>query len=446
MTYLTHRTFRFFLGSLIFLLLGWGLPEHARFAQAQDAEVPATIDDTISAGPTGEEGRDKVYTSPQSILADFFGRRRAGMVVNGLEDLVGITAAGLSPLMVLSIASPVVYFLTEVDRREELIFLYQPWFFIPIILVTLLMAFKDTVLTFASYLKLPLDILGILFHLIGFLLGFRLIYHLLDIDLGAERGPFGTVLMIGIIILMFAFYTSVWVLSNVFEVLILINPFPLIDTFLRVGRIGVLLFMYAACWIHPALGGVIAIPILIVSVITFERSLRTTLLGFRLASDVILFRSDKVESNTERLTAFASFGGSLPWMTLGKLIKRGNQWTFAYRRFSIGPTHCLAIASSPYIIARGSLFPGLMAKTEKGTQLVVRFPASYRGREEALAEVFETSEIQDFRLSTMVKSTWNTLWRSFFGRSPKPDDLPPEQAPHSGKPDTPHDPCIPQDS
>lgn len=423
MTFLTHRNARNWIGCLLLLVAGWGLFDQQPAIVAQDS---ALIDDggpSTSDDPLADDANDKVYTSPQSILADFFGKRRAGMVVNGLEDLVGITATGLSPLLVLSIASPVVYFLTEADRREDLIFLYQPWFFIPIILITLLMAFKDTVLTFASYLKMPLDILGILFHLIGFLLGFRLVYHFLDIDLGGSGGPLGTFLTIAMIVLMFAFYTSVWVLSNVFEVLILINPFPLVDTFLRISRICVLLVMYVACWIHPALGGIIALPILILSLITFERSLRTMLLGFRLAGDVILFRSDKVEENSKRLTAFASFGGALPWMTLGKLIKQDDTWAFTYRRFSIGPTHSIAIPSGPYAIAKGSLFSGLLTQTDKGTQLVVRFPASYRGREEAIAKVFGTSEIQDFRLSTMAKSAWNSLWKSFFRRSPKPNDL-----------------------
>ncbi|PQO27393.1 hypothetical protein C5Y96_17800 [Blastopirellula marina] len=420
MTYLTHRNSGNWIGCLLVLVAGWGLFDQLPLAAAQEADGDHY---SVPVDSLDDDARDKVYTSPQSILADFFGKRRAGMVVNGLEDLVGITATGLSPLMVLSIASPVVYFMTEADRRQELIFLYQPWFFIPIILITLLMAFKDTVLTFASYLKMPLDILGILFHLMGFLLGFRLIYHFLDINLAADSGPLGTILTVAIIILMFAFYTSVWVLSNVFEVLILINPFPLVDTFLRVSRIGVLLVMYVACWIHPALGGIIALPILIVSLITFERSLRTMLLGFRLAGDVILFRSDKVEPDSKRLTAFASFGGTLPWMTLGKLVKKDEIWTFTFRRFSIGPTHSIAIPPGPYSIAKGSLFPGLLLSTEKGAQLVVRFPASYRGQEEALAQVFQTNDIQDFRLSTMAKSAWNSLWKSFFRRSPKPTDL-----------------------
>lgn len=420
MTYRTHRNSGNWISCLLLLVAGWGLSDQFPLVTAQDVD---SENHSVPVDSLDSDARDKVYTSPQSILADFFGKRRAGMVVNGLEDLVGITATGLSPLMVISIASPVVYFLTEADRREELIFLYQPWFFIPIILITLLMAFKDTVLTFASYLKMPLDILGILFHLIGFLLGFRLIYHFLDINLGAESGPLGTILTVAIIILMFAFYTSVWVLSNVFEVLILINPFPLVDTLLRVSRICVLLIMYVACWIHPALGGIIALPILIVSLVTFERSLRTTLLGFRLAGDVILFRSDKVAPDSERLTVFASFGGTLPWMTLGKLIKKDETWTFTYRRFSIGPIRTIAIPPGPYSIGKGSLFPGLLALTEKGSQLVVRFPASYRGQESALATVFKTNEIQDFRLSTMAKSAWNSLWKSFFRRSPKPTDL-----------------------
>ncbi len=406
------------LGLSLLCLLGLGSIFPAA-ALGQDTMSPTELDSPHSDIVSEDDSQDKVYTSPQSILANFFGRRRAGMVVNGLEDLVGITATGLSPLLVLSVVSPVVYFLTEPGQRAELIFLYQPWFFIPIIIVTAVVAFKDTVLTFASYLKMPLDILGILFHVIGFFLGFRLIYHLLDIHVGAEGGPLGTVLAIGIVVLMFAFYTSIWVMSNVFEVLILINPFPLVDTFLRVGRISILLCMYVACWIHPALGGIIALPILIVSLITFERSLRTTLLGFRLIYDVVLFRTDLIADNSTQLTAFATFAGNLPWMTLGSLVKKDEGWFFSYRRFCVGPSHCIPIEDGPYAIAKGSLFPGLMKQLETGSQLIVRFPASYRGQEDALSKAFQTDDIHDFRWSTMAKSAWSTVVKAFFRRSPK---------------------------
>lgn len=381
---------------------------------AQDA--PPVEAPTADMVDTDESSSSKVYTSPQSILADFFGRRRAGMVVHGIEDMVGIAATGISPMFVLSVVSPTVYFLSEPDQRSELIFLYQPWFFIPVILVTLMVAFKDTVLSFASYLKMPLDILGILFNVIGFFLGFRLIYHFLDIQIGSEAGVGGSILAIGILILMFAFYTSIWVLSNVFEVLILINPFPMIDTILRVGRIGILLVMYAACWIHPALGGLIALPILILSLITFERSLRTTLLGFRLVWDVALFRKEKIAPGQSKFTVFSSVGGALPWMTLGKVVQTDQGLAFHYRRFSIGPTHCIELPSGPYAIGQGSLFPGLLKETKSGSQLIVRFPASFRGQEEVLAERFGTDDVHDFRLSTMALTVWKNVWQFFVGR------------------------------
>ncbi|WP_158265231.1 hypothetical protein [Blastopirellula marina] len=415
---------------LIWAVLGAALLGAADMGFAQEAPLAGeSASDVIDPD---EVSSSKVYTSPQSILADFFGRRRAGMVVHGIEDMVGIAATGISPMFVLSVVSPTVYFLSEPDQRSELIFLYQPWFFIPIILVTLMVAFKDTVLSFASYLKMPLDILGILFNVIGFFLGFRLIYHFLDIPIGSEAGVGGSLLAIGILILMFAFYISVWVLSNVFEVLILINPFPLIDTMLRVGRIGILLLMYAACWIHPALGGMIALPILIISLIMFERSLRTTLLGFRLVWDVALFRKEKIASGQTTFTVFSSVGGSLPWMTLGKAVQTDQGLSFHYRRFSIGPTHCIELPSGPYAIGRGSLFPGLLKETDSGSQLIVRFPASFRGQEDVLAERFGSEDVHDFRLSTMARSAWKNSWQFLFGRREK--DADPAEAQDSGDP------------
>ncbi len=401
------------------IMLGLGASLLPGEVIAQDTSAP--LDRLPLENELQEPSDARLYTSPQSILSDFFGRRRAGMVVNGLEDIVGITATGISPLFVLSVTSPSVYFLTEPDRREALIFLYQPWFFIPIILMTLVVALKDTVLTFASYLKMPLDLLGILFHLIGFLVGFRLIYHLLDIHVTGSGGPLSGIFAVVILILMFGFYTSIWVLSNVFEVLILINPFPLVDTVLRVGRIVILVVMYIACWIHPVLGGLIALPILVLSLLTFERSLRTTMLGFRLAWDVALFRKEAIKPQQTQFTVFSSFSGSLPWMTLGSLIKADKAWEFRYRRFSIGPARCIEIPGGPYSIARGSLFPGLMMHTTTGMQLIVRFPASYRGEEEELAQCFGTDEVHDFRWGTMAKSAWSTLKQFVWGRRSKPN-------------------------
>ncbi|GAA4438694.1 hypothetical protein [Bremerella cremea] len=404
----------------LLLLSDWLPAGSPTIAFAQD--IPASAEDFSDAEL---EGEPKLYTSPQSILSDFFGRRRAGMVVNGLEDIVGVTATGLSPLLVLSIASPVVYFMTDPAQRDSLIFLYQPWFFIPVILITLLMMFKDTVLTFASYLKLPLDILGVLFHLLGFLVGFRLIYHLLDVNLGGQSGPMGTILAFGLVALMFAFYTSVWVMSNVFEVLILINPFPLVDTVLRIGRIGVLLCMYLACWIHPALGGLIAVPILILSLITFERSFRTTILGFRLIGDVFLFRSDKIDENRKKFTTFISLGGPLPWLTLGSISHGDNGWQFSYRFLLIGPSRTIVLPPGPYAIAQGSLFPGLLRVTENGTQLILRFPASYRGQEAALAQRFGCEDIHDFRWGTLTRSMGGSIWRGIFGKGKQPTEATP---------------------
>ena len=412
------RRNRWQIALLIGLLLAVGMPEIVGSSTRCYGQDPPDAADVGLDGFDSDAEQDgtKIYTSPQSILSNFFGRRRAGMVVNGLEDLVGITATGLSPLMVISVVSPIVYFATDASHRADLIFLYQPWFFIPIILATLMMAFKDTVLSFASYLKMPLDILGILFHFIGFLLGFRLIYHLMNVHLGESGGPLGTAIMIGLIALMFAFYTSVWVMSNVFEVLILISPFPMVDTFLRVFRFAVLFLMYVACWIHPALGGLIALPILILSLITFERSLRATQLGLRLAGDAVLFRSDKIDDDKSQLTVFTSIGGRLPWLTLGRLVKAEAGWVFRFRRLLIGPSHTTPLPEGSFAIAQGSLFPGLLLVTEKGNQLIARFPPSYKGQEKALARQLGCEEIHDFRWSTMARSVWNSIW----GRGSKP--------------------------
>jgi len=362
------------------------------------------------------DGTSKVYSSPQSILSDFFGRRRSGLLVSGMEDLVGITATGISPMLVLSVTAPVVYVASEPEARGELMFLYQPWFFIPIILLTLLVLFKDTVLTFASYLKKPLDVLGILFNIVGFLLGFRLIYHLLDIQIGTETSAAGNLFNILILVGMLLFYCSIWLMSNFFEVLILINPFPTVDTLLRVGKISLLISMYIACWIHPALGAMLALPVLLVSIFMFERTLRTSLLGVRLIYDLALFRKDEITAETP-LTAFSAFASGLPWLAQGRVTQEKDRSCFQFRRYSIGPRKSIPLPSGQYSIGKGSLFPMLVVEIDGKCSSILRFPASYRGQEEALAERFDASEIHDWRWSQQANSAWQWFYGLLFDRS-----------------------------
>jgi len=398
-----HLSIRAVLFVVPFVLLSF-----ATLQAAENQGLPA--EDGLSVEELDAEAYEDnshLYTSPQGILADFFGRRRSGLLVHGLEDLVGITATGISPLFVLSVSAPAVYFLTEPDARAELIFLYQPWFFIPIILAALLVAFKDTVLTFASYAKIPLDVLGVIFHVLGFLIGFRLIYHLLDIQVSAESGAGGQALKFALLALMLAFYCSVWLLSNFFEVLILINPFPFVDTVLRVGRILFLLAMYVACWIHPALGAAMAVPILIVSLLMFEKTLRAMLMGLRIAYDLVLWRRDQIEDLDSGITVLSFFGGGLPWLALGKLVQRDGVWNFRFRRYSIGPHKHIPLPQQNFAVGAGSMFPVLVAEgANNGERVVLRFPSSLRGQEEKLAQLFDCNAVDDMRWSTTINSGW----------------------------------------
>ncbi|MEX0792342.1 MAG: hypothetical protein WD045_04365, partial [Pirellulaceae bacterium] len=198
-------------------------------AQAEPLE-PIAEDVATVEGERREAEAARIYTSPQALLSEFIGKRRSGLLLQGMDQVVGVTATGLSPIMVVSFTGPVVYGLTAADERAHLLFLYQPWFFIPAILITVLVLLKDTILTFAGYLKLPLDILGIIFHAMGFLLGFPLIYQLLNVPRGPGEAEGMGLWGVTILVLMYLFYVSTWALSNAFEILILLSPIPLVDT------------------------------------------------------------------------------------------------------------------------------------------------------------------------------------------------------------------------
>lgn len=358
-----------------------------------------------------EKSKDEIYTSPGHVLSHYFGRRRSGLITSGMENVVGVTATGLSPLMVLSVTGPVIYFLTEPDQRGELFFFYQPWFWILTGICSLIVLFKDTILTFASYLKTPLNILGAIFNFVGFLFGLRLIIYLLGADLGEDPSLTEKLLTYLTIAVMLSFYTAIWIFGNLVEVIILLSPFPLVDTALRILRISVVLVMYVLCWIHPALGLIFALPILLISALTMNRSLQALKLSLRIVWDLVAWRRYPLTPETTSLSAFTVISlPRTPWFTLGKLVKKESGWHFRYRRFLIGPRVDIEVDLSNLQIAKGTLASLAAQKTERGSQVILRFPPGYRGQEETLAKILE-GECVDWSAMTKIRDLWkNRRW------------------------------------
>lgn len=366
--------------------------------------------------PATEQGeiearQDEIYSSPGHVLSHYFGRRRSGLITSGMENVVGVTATGLSPLMVLSVTGPAIYFLTEPAERGELFFFYQPWFWIITGICSLIVLFKDTILTFASYLKTPLNILGAIFNFVGFLFGLRLIIYLLGADLGDDPSLVDKLLTYATIVVMLGFYAAIWIFGNLVEVIILLSPFPLVDTTLRVLRISVVLAMYVLCWIHPLLGLLFALPILIIAALTMNRSLQALKLSVRIVWDLVAWRRYPLTPEMTSLAAFTVISlPRTPWFTLGQLVKKENGWHFRYRRFLIGPRVDIEVDLSNLQIAKGTLSSLAAQKTERGSQVILRFPPGYRGQEETLAKILG-GECVDWSAMTKIRDMWkNRRW------------------------------------
>ncbi|UUO05272.1 hypothetical protein M4951_18050 [Blastopirellula sp. J2-11] len=354
---------------------------------------------------------DPLYTSPTHVLSQYFGRRRSGLLTSGMENVVGVTATGLSPLMVLSVTGPIVYFTTDSADRGELFFFYQPWFWIITAICSLIVILKDTILTFASYLKTPLDVLGSLFHFVGFLFGFRLIIYLLGADLGTDPSLAEKFLTYLTIVVMLGFYAAIWIFGNLVEVIILLSPFPLVDTTLRFSRIAMVVVMYVLCWIHPLLGLMFALPILIIAALTLNRSLQALKLSARISWDLIAWRRYPLSPETTSLTAFTVVSlPRTPWFTLGQLVKKENGWHFRYRRFLIGPCVDNLVDLTNLQIAKGTLSSLAVQKQEERSRVILRFPPGYRGQEETLAQILG-GETADWSAITKIRDLWkNRRW------------------------------------
>ena len=356
--------------------------------------VASSVLSSCEKAPSGSTQQNELL--PTEDLLDWSGRQQ--LIAQWLQA-VGI---GVSPVLGTAAAGTLGYYRLPPERRGEAFLLHQPAVWITLWLLTGLLLFKDFVLTFFGALKMPLDALGVLAHGAAGVLGLG---FLLPVLFGHNPTGEDMRLMAGDIALtgaMLFFYVSVFITSSALEVLILLNPVPLVDSAIRTLMYAVVTFFFAAALIHPLTGILAASPVLLFSLWMAGPALRFTRLGLTFALDMLSrrWRSTRVRPE-EKVLAFATRAvRGVKTNQPGQLCRASDgSLEFRYRPAKIGPTRCVNVPGAQIgecMVGKALLAPCLLnAQGGSGASVLFRLPPRYRGHEREVGSLLGVSRVVD---------------------------------------------------
>src|SRR6516164_4712397 len=220
--------------------------------------------------------------------------------------LATVTSTAISPLVGVSVIGAWQYYRTPREQRDQLPLIQKPKFWIPIMVLLVLIFIKDTFGGFAPLIKKPLDAAEVLFvnHaglvLIAFpvvlnqvsrLMGLRSLRELFSLTLGTpvvyaaaaqssgvhHAFSVATAALYTLVGLLVAFV--VWLVGHSFDVLAMISPFPFLDLLLKIVRNTIFAVLLITALLSPHLGLLLSLAIIAFSLLIFGWALRTAVFG-----------------------------------------------------------------------------------------------------------------------------------------------------------------------
>jgi hypothetical protein len=354
--------------------------------------------------------------------------------------LAAITSTAISPLVGVCALGAWQYYRTPSERRGQLPLIEKPKFWIPIMVLLILIFIKDTVGGFAPLIKKPLDAIEVLFvnHAALVLIAFPVVLNQVARVMGLEslRGLFGylfseptvyaaTAQMSGahhaLSVATAAFYTIVglivafvvWLVGHSFDVLALISPFPFVDFWLKIIRNTIFAVLAITSVITPHLGLLLCLLVIVFSFLVFGWALRTAVFGTVFAWELLLvlfFDAQSKPKPGEGVPAFSTRLRKVPRRTYGRLYAgQDGMLQFAYRRLLVGPEKKVAVGrASGFEVGQGIFFPSVIEPIESTGKhrLVFRLLPTHRGAEESVRSCLDLAKVRDVRFTKGLRSFW----------------------------------------
>ena len=360
--------------------------------------------------------------------------------------LATVTSTAISPLVGVSVMGVWQYYRTPRAQRDQLPLIQKPKFWIPIMVLLILIFIKDTFGGFAPLIKKPLDAAEVLFvnHAGLVLIAFPVVLNQVARVMGFQslRGLFAFVLsepvvyaataqtsgvhhaftvatavLYSLVGLAVAF--AVWLVGHSFDVLAMISPFPFLDFLLKTIRNIVFAVLAITALISPHLGLLLCLGLIVFSFLIFGWALRTAVFGTVFALGllrVLLFDAQERPNPGESVPAFSTRVRKVPRRTYGRLHTcQDGTLMFGYRRLLVGPEKKVLVGkASSFEVGQGIFFPSVIEPIESAGKhrVVFRLLPTHRGAEESVRACLELAQVRDIRFTKGIRSFWKFVTES----------------------------------
>ena len=354
--------------------------------------------------------------------------------------LATVTTTAISPFIGACFLGVWQYYRTPRAQRDQLPLVQKPKFWIPIMVLLILIFIKDTFGGFAPLVKKPLDAVEVLLvnHaglvLIAFpvvlnqverLLGFGSLRELFAVMLrepivyaattpsSGVHHAFAVATAVFFTVIGLAVTLVVWLVGHSFDVLALISPFPFLDFLLKAIRNTIFAVLAITALLSPHLGLLLCLGLLVISLLVFGWSLRTAVFGAIFALGLLralLFDVRDKPSPGESVPAFSTRVSKVPRRTYGRL-RTGQDGTlmFGYRRLLVGPERKIPVGkASSFEVGQGIFSPSVIEPIESAGKhrVVFRLLPTHRGAEESVCTCLEFAQVRDTRFTKGLRAFW----------------------------------------
>lgn len=347
------------------------------------------------------------------------------------ESVSTLTGVAISPLLGTSAYGAVHYFRTPVEKRANLPWFAQPWFWVPALLLVVLCFVKDTAGTaLPTALKKPLDVAESVENKISGLVATGAFVPFVVMMMNDAGPPSASLSSMGfaaidlswlyniimVPVAMVAFFI-VFLAANAINILILLSPFTTVDAALKSFRLAVLGTVAGSAWVNPWVGAAWALIIILLSWLIAGWSLRLSWFGTVFAWDFFTLRRKRFTPDPKANKLFLGRKiNKVPTRTYGKLTRNeAGKLVLRYRPWLVLPERTMELPEGNYAPGRGLFYSEIMRIEGDEAKTVILLPPRYRGHEEGLEQMYGLSATRDVGLRAM----WVWLRRTL-GLNAKP--------------------------
>jgi hypothetical protein len=335
------------------------------------------------------------------------------------ETLSTITGVAISPLLGVSSVGCYQYFKAKTDEeRARLPWFANPYFWVPAFLLVAACFIKDTYgAMLPNVAKKPFDALETVEHKISGLVATGAFVPLI-VNLIHEANSTGGQPALSLSALGFAAIDAHWVYtalvtplamvaffivflaSNAINILILLSPFTLVDSALKLFRMAILGSVVVSALINPWLGAAWALVILFVSSPIAGWSFRLSHFGLVFIWEHFTGANRRFKPGPTENTLFLGRKiNRVPIRTYGRLSRNDQcELVFHYRPWLVLSRRTLILPHGTYAAGRGVLYSEILRVEGDSSKTVLLLPPRYRGHEEEVSEIYGLAGVRDIGL------------------------------------------------